>query len=246
MNYLNELRAFYDWIETHSLTSSDIALWHALMAIANKTGWRDDFSASVSVLGTKAGLNKKAVERSRNRLVQEGLVKWKKRSGNQSAAYTMISLWDKLRVEYDPQNVPQPVPQSVPQDDPQPVPQSVPINKQDKTKHGKKRDTNVSPKKSGVFEAYAGDDEDLLAALKSFEAMRRQSKKPMTDRARGLLLTELDKLAGDNATKTALLDQSVLHGWLGVYPLKNSAQPIKPQGGGNPFLEMLREEERRG
>lgn len=118
---------------------------------------------------------------------------------------------------------------------------------EDKDKDGKKKKEKQSPAcAKGVFEAYAGEDADLLAALQSFDAMRRKSKKPLTDRARRLLLAELDKLAGDNQTKIALLDQSIMHGWLGVYPLKNSAQPIKPQGGGNPFLDMLREEERRG
>lgn len=79
------------------------------------------------------------------------------------------------------------------------------------------------PRARSVFETYAGDDTDLLAALKSFEAMRKESKKPMTERAKQLLLAELDKLAQDSRAKVALLEQSVMHGWLSVYPLKGAA-----------------------
>ena len=36
MNYLAEIRHFYDWLETESLPSNAIVLWHALMFTANR------------------------------------------------------------------------------------------------------------------------------------------------------------------------------------------------------------------
>ena len=129
MNYLAELKAFYDRLELNPLPSPAIALWHALMSIANKTGWQQEFTVAMSVLVLKSGLSESAVKRARNRLAQDGFITWKSRSGNQSAVYSIIS----LAVQYDPQNVPQTVPQTVPQS----VPQSERINKhklkQDKT-----------------------------------------------------------------------------------------------------------------
>ncbi|MCL6599546.1 MAG: DnaD domain protein [Alicyclobacillus macrosporangiidus] len=130
MNYIREINAFYDWLETNGLDASCIALWHALMAIANKAGWPDEFAVAISVLEAKTGMNKKAVERARNRLQQCGLITWRSRRGNQSALYTIKSLCDI----YDPQNVPQSVAQSVPQDVPQGVSQSVAISKRNETK----------------------------------------------------------------------------------------------------------------
>ena len=38
MNYLAEIRHFYDWLETESLPSNAIVLWHALMFTANRCG----------------------------------------------------------------------------------------------------------------------------------------------------------------------------------------------------------------
>ena len=62
--------------------------------------------------------------------------------------------------------------------------------------------------------------DDLLSALKEFEKMRVKIKKPMTDRAKQLLLSKLRKLSDDETEQIAILEQSVLHGWQDVYPLK--------------------------
>lgn len=130
MNYINEIKAFYDQLETNSLPSPAIVLWHALMLINNKTGWQPEFAVAVSVLEVKTGLNAKAIERARNTLQQAGLITWRKRKGNQSAVYSINSLYDKLNSSFVAQDVVQSVPQPVAQ----PVPQSVAINKQNKTK----------------------------------------------------------------------------------------------------------------
>lgn len=134
MNYITEIKAFYDLLETNPLPSPAIAVWHALMHIANKTGWQQEFAVAVSVLEVKTGLNAKAIERARNKLSQAGLIAWKKRGGNQSALYTMYSLCDKLTHE----NVAQSVAQSVPQPVVQCVAQSVAINKHKRNKTNSK------------------------------------------------------------------------------------------------------------
>lgn len=62
--------------------------------------------------------------------------------------------------------------------------------------------------------------EALLLALKDFEEQRKKLKKPMTDRAKELLLRKLDRLAADVETKIEILHQSTINGWTDVYPLK--------------------------
>ncbi len=90
MNYIKELNAFYDWLETNVLSLSGIALWHALMHINNKTAWTDEFAVAVSVLSVKTGLAARTVSTARNELVQKGRIKWRQRKGNQSAIYQII------------------------------------------------------------------------------------------------------------------------------------------------------------
>lgn len=149
MNYLAELRAFYDRLELNPLPSPAIALWHALMSIANKTGWQQEFTVAVSVLVLKSGLNAQAIKRARNRLEQDGYITWRSRGGNQSAIYHLNSLVVQNDSKNVPQTDPQTDPQSVPQSVPQSEPQSVPIIKHKLNK------TNIPPiSPAETFEEY--------------------------------------------------------------------------------------------
>lgn len=96
MNYIKELNAFYDWLETNSLSTSAIALWHALMHINNKAGWAEEFGVAASVLCVKTGLADRTIRNARNELKQKGRIDWSSRKGNQSAMYKIISLVDIL------------------------------------------------------------------------------------------------------------------------------------------------------
>lgn len=61
----------------------------------------------------------------------------------------------------------------------------------------------------------------LCEALRGFEASRKALYKPLTLRAKELIVKKLEKLApGNEAMQVAILDQSVERGWQGVFPLK--------------------------
>lgn len=159
MNYILELKAFYDSLEINPLPSPAIALWHALMHIANKTGWQQEFTVAISVLGQKAGLNAQAVKRARNVLAQNGYITWRARKGNQSAIYTIES----IVVQNNAKNVPQNEPQVVPQSEPQVVPQSEPINKLKQNETNKKNTKKKSAKVSAGnrFSNFEGHEYDM-------------------------------------------------------------------------------------
>lgn len=135
MNYIAEIKAFYDALELNPQPNTVIALWHALMSIANKAGWPDTFTVASSVLGLRSGLNASALKRARNKLATDGFIEWKPRGGNQSAQYKIKS----LVVQNQYKNEPQFAPQSEPQSEPQSAPQSEPINK-----HKLKQEKEVS------------------------------------------------------------------------------------------------------
>lgn len=71
-----------------------------------------------------------------------------------------------------------------------------------------------------IFKQYVNGNESLHESLKDFEKMRKSIKKPMTDRAKTMLLAELDKLAADGENITECLNQSIFHNWQGVFPVK--------------------------
>ena len=107
MNYLAEIKAFYDRLELSPQPNTVIALWHALMSIANKAGWPDTFTVAQSVLGLRSGLNASALKRARNKLATDGFIEWKQRGGNQSAQYRIFSLVVQNQCKNGPQFAPQ-------------------------------------------------------------------------------------------------------------------------------------------
>lgn len=77
--------------------------------------------------------------------------------------------------------------------------------------------TNSNPKPNKAPAAASALDR----AMADFADMRKKIKKPLTEKARELTLSELEKLApGDEATKVAILEQSIQRCWQGVFPLK--------------------------
>lgn len=68
----------------------------------------------------------------------------------------------------------------------------------------------------------------LDRAMADFADMRKKIKKPLTEKARELTLSELEKLApGDEAMKVAILEQSIQRCWQGVFPLKSETPAVK-------------------
>lgn len=131
MNYITQINGFYIWLETNELSASAINLWHALMHIANKTGWQDNFTVAMSVLEIKTGLQKQAIQRARVQLRDKGRISFKSRSGNQSAVYQLIPIPEREN-DFHPQS------------DTQSDTQSVPINKQNKNKQNKTKQNMLS------------------------------------------------------------------------------------------------------
>lgn len=80
----------------------------------------------------------------------------------------------------------------------------------------------------------------LEAALEQFRQFRREAGRPLTRRGEELLREKLLRLAeGDETRQAAILEQSVVNGWNGVFPLRDS--PARGREG-NPFLALLGEE----
>ena len=61
-------------------------------------------------------------------------------------------------------------------------------------------------------------------AWAGFEEMRRKARKPMTDRARWLIIAELERLQKDGHAPGPVLDQSIRKNWLDVYAIKENGQ----------------------
>lgn len=84
-----------------------------------------------------------------------------------------------------------------------------------------KNDKNVKNERN----IYIGLDK----AVNDFVEYRKKIKKPMTDRAVELMVKKLDSMAQSEDEKIAILEQSILNGWQGIFPLKNKEDKPKEQ-----------------
>lgn len=98
--------------------------------------------------------------------------------------------------------------------------------------------SGAKEKQKDLFSEFANGDTKLLAALTAFDQMRTRIKKPMTDRAKELLLAKLQTFPPRDWT--AILDQSVMSCWQGIFPLggdKAQRTASEPKT----FTELLQE-----
>ncbi|MBR0461663.1 MAG: hypothetical protein IJJ00_02985 [Erysipelotrichaceae bacterium] len=83
-------------------------------------------------------------------------------------------------------------------------------------------------------EIYKDYPSSLVSALNDFESMRKQIKKPITDRARKTILKKLHEYSGgDVDTMIEILEYSILAGYPNIYPLNqkpslNGSKGISP------------------
>lgn len=93
---------------------------------------------------------------------------------------------------------------------------------------------NVKNERSNIYNDLP---DQLHEPLKKFLEHRKKIKKPMSDHAVDLMLKKLADLSGgDIKTSIKILEQSILSGWAGVFPLRE----IKSAE--DPYLKIMREE----
>lgn len=83
--------AFYARIAINPLSAGQIALWHALVYVCNKSMWRDWVSVAGSTLVQHTGLSPAGVKKARNELKQQGLIDFKP-NGTKATKYKLIDI----------------------------------------------------------------------------------------------------------------------------------------------------------
>ena len=97
-------------------------------------------------------------------------------------------------------------------------------------------DRNTNNKRVAVYYPY---DEKLNKAFTDYVEMRKQIKKPMTDKAIELAMKKVEELSkGDNDVAVQILEQSVMNSWQGLFPLREEARKLTKKT--DDFMEMWR------
>ena len=98
------------------------------------------------------------------------------------------------------------------------------------TAKGQRGDTTNNNNKNNKNNNIYSDEPKLDTAVKEFITFRKKIKKPMTDHAVKLMLSKLNKLTSDTDEQVEILNQSILNGWQGIYPLKREEKKIGQNG----------------
>lgn len=91
MNYLAEIKAFYDFVQVKQLSTGQIALWNALMYVNNKCAWTEWFTVANLTLELNTGMSRSGVLKARNSLKQYGLIDFKT-NGTKATSYKMYTM----------------------------------------------------------------------------------------------------------------------------------------------------------
>lgn len=96
-----------------------------------------------------------------------------------------------------------------------PSPSPIKSLKEPSLRSGKKSSPKSKPAEKFDLPAWIGTE-----AWESFVDMRKSIKKPMTDNAMRLAVRELEKLEKQGHRADDVLNQSTLHSWQGLFPIK--------------------------
>ena len=98
-----------------------------------------------------------------------------------------------------------------------------PLIKEQEQNQEQEQEQRNKEKKADAFREFAGENADLLKALREFSSMRSQIKKPLTAAAQTRLLSKLKTF--QESEWIPILNQSVDHCWQDIYALKTEASP---------------------
>ena len=181
-----------------------------LFAIFRKTyGWhkKEDWITG-SQLSEMTGIARSHVSRTIKKLIQRNLIT---KNGKKISFQKDYEKWEKLPIQVTIKKLPKQdtmLPKQV-TDVTQTGNNLLP--KQVHTKETKRNYTKETIQKKGDI---------FIKTWKDFKDMRKKKNKPMTLRAEELIINELNKLTNDEKTQIAILNQSIMNSWQGVFPLK--------------------------
>lgn len=218
IGYVKVFRTFLDWQWFQKPEMVQLWLYMLLKANHQENEWqgmvigKGQLFVGRNKIQAETGLSEQTIKTCLKRLKSTGEITTK--STNRGTLITIVK-WDDFQDDISQSNqlINHQPKRQVTNDQPT-TNQQVTTNKNEKNE---KNEKNIKTYRLLVDE-YTPDP-DLRTALDDFVSMRK-AMKGFTVRALELALSKLDKLAQDDQTKLAIVNQSVERSWKGFFPLK--------------------------
>ena len=204
----------------------------------------DDWDYSISGLCAICIENESAVKSTLNELKKRGYLQVKKLMPNQTTTGRIEYEYNIFEQPQTNQAVEKQAVENLPLEN-QPLEIQAVENQgqlntdESNTKEQRTKEANTKDKKESkkvisfdaLIDGYT-ENAELREALRAYVQMRVSKKAKPTNRALELVFKELDKLGRTDAEKTAIVNQSIMRNWTGVFPLKDNGvqQPTRSAG----------------
>ena len=212
MNYITQLNAFNERCHITGTKPLARVVYYTLLDMNNAFRWCSEFKTTVRIIAARSGMTSiNTVHRCIEDLVHEGLIEYypSKAKGKKST-FKIIPLCSYIGTETGTKTGTE----TGTTMGTTMGTKTATLNKQNKIKQ-------KTINRDVFFESKESDT--VKSLLNDFSKMRDKIKKPMTDKAKELLLSKLDSMSnGDERKKIALLEQSIEHCWQTLYELKEN------------------------
>lgn len=199
----------WKWLDVPEMVS----LWIYILLKANygASEWHDDvfeegtFPTSISKLSEATGLTTKQVRTCLERLKKTGEIVMD--SNNRFTKITVCK-WSEYQGNGKQEGKPKAI---------------------KRQPEGNQRATLKEDIKEDIKEeqeTYIGEScsPEFAEALEAYEEMRKKIRKPLTVKAKQMVLKKLESMAPDEETQIAILNQSTMNSWQGIFPLAEQKQ----------------------
>lgn len=214
MSYIDLINGFERVCESEALPAASQLLWYKLIYLSNRRGWPEWVQVDNMRLMSVAGIrDEKTLIRSRNKLIELGLFEYKPGKKGCPGKY-------RIKEETFTGIFPVNMTGNMPVKTPVNMPVKTPVETPDIIRYKTKTKTKKSISKDIPEKSAVEPDDTVLEAFAEFETYRSEMGKPLTDRARQMAMNKLLELSDDNSERAAIIQQTIICGWSGFYPLK--------------------------
>lgn len=253
MTYIDQMNAFWSQNTFNPISCNAIGLYMALMQLFNKSRWQSKIQVSNITIMSMTELSEKQFRTTRAELVKAGLIKYIAGRKGMAATYELTELCDEgtdmggnegtnmgtnegtnegsdsdgnmganegsnmdadreaMWATYKEKDKDIDKEKDIDIYNP-------PISPQGETKPNRR---NAKAELEAII---AEQPEELQEPLRGFVEMRKGLKNPLTPHALELSIKKLYRMSDSPKERVDIVDQAVMNGWRGFYPLKNGRQ----------------------
>lgn len=231
--YIKAFRTFLNW-EWYTTPNTMRVFFHCLLrANYQESNWKGikiplgSFVTSIAKLASELDLTPEQVKYAINNLKLTNEI-----TTNSTNKNTIINVVNWAKYQSNNLEIPQQNQEQIPfifNSNSTQIPFILPTDKNIKNKRNKEslKPLSFDKVKIDVFGEFSNGDGKLLNALKEFNEMRIRIRKPMTDKAKIMLVNKLQEFKDKGHNVVEILEQSVFNSWQGVFEVKEEFRKIK-------------------